>query len=551
MFDRKAAQRRLDALRMEAQSWQPQWKDLSRFVRPTRGFFGDTPNSGRAPDYKALIDGTSTRAARILGAGMSSGFTSRSRPWFKLTLPDTDLSNYQPVREWLDLVQSRMMMVFAKSNTYGVLHSIYEEIGAFATAASLVLEDYDQVIRGRNFTIGEYYLGTGSDGRVNTFGRDSWFTIGQLVQEFGINNVSEQARAQFRSGEVDQWVKVCHLIEPNPDRDPDKRDNQNMPFRSLYWEEASSQDEFLKRAGYEEFPVLAPRWDLTTTADCYGKGPGWDALGDIRMLQKLQRDKLIALDKLADPPVQADTSVQGEVNTLPGGVTRSNNNTGGIRPAYLVNPDLMAIENSIRATQFAIDKTFYTDLFLMLANTDRSNMTAKEVAVRHEEKLLMLGPVVERLEGELADPLIDRTYGIMTRNGLIPEAPPELDGMDLKVEYISILAQAQKLIGVSSMEKSAAFIGNLAGAKPEVLDVYDFDQMAIEYGEVHGLPPRIIRGKEKIEAIRKQREQAQAAAQQQQNAMAMVQGAKVLSDTQVGGSSALDALLGTTGAITP
>jgi hypothetical protein len=267
------------------------------------------------------------------------------------------------------------------------------------------------------------------------------------------------------------------------------------------------------------------------------------------MLQKMQLDKLIALDKLVDPPIQVDASVQGEANMLPGGITRSSAQSpnAGVRAAYQIDPHLDDLEASIRSTQGAIREAFYSDLFLMLANTDRSNMTAREVAERHEEKLLMLGPVIERLEGDLLDPLIDRTFSIMLRKGQIPEPPQELQGMDLKVEYISILAQAQRMVGTTSIEKIAGCAGNLAAVQPDVLDVIDFDEALIEYGTMLGVPPKVVRSHEAIKVRRAQKAQAAQAQAQAADMGAMVQGAKVLSDTPVGGNSALDHIIGTVG----
>lgn len=548
-MDRKDAEKRFEAMKQEAQSWRAAWQELAKYISPTRGFFDGTPNSGTALDHKTVVDGSPSRAARILASGMTSGLTSPSRPWFKLGLNDIELGEYMPVKMWLGGAQSRMMAAYSKSNIYGVLHSIYEEIGTFGTASALILEDPLDVIRGRNFTAGEYFLGSDASGRVNSFGREYWMTVGQIVEEFGIENVSSGTKNLFELGSVDKWVKVRHLIEPNKLRKEGYKDSKNMAYRSCYWEIGAPMDMWLRESGFEDFPVLAPRWGLTTTADIYGRGPGWDALGDVKMLQKMQRDKLIALAKSIDPPVQKDASIQGDVNTLPGGITYSSGTlpNAGVRPAYQIQPDLKSIEFAIERTQGAIRETFYSDLFLMLSQSDRRQMTAREVAERSSEKLLVLGPVLERLESELLDPLIDRTFNIMLRNGMLPPPPPELEGVEIKVEYISTLAQAQKMVGTTAIEQGVAFVGNVAAAFPQVLDVVNPDEAVREYGEMLGLPPKIIRSPEEIDAIRKQKQQAAAAAQQAQMMGSMVQGAKVMSDTKIGQNSALDAMLGTMG----
>lgn len=534
-------------LKEEAQSWHPAYKDIKMLIAPTRGFFDDQPNRGKMIDHKNLLDSHPTWAMKVLASGMTSGLTSPSRPWFRLGISDQALMKSKAVKEYLEEVQNSLMAVFSKSNFYGILNSAYEELGSFGTAAFSLEEDFKDIVRGKNFTCGEYRIGLDETGRANQFAREMWATVGQVVGEYGIENVSDNTARAYKEKRINQWVKVYHLIKPNHDRDVNKKDNINMPFASYYWEEGHKKDEYLSVGGYEDFPIICPRWSVTTTSDVYGKSPAWEALGDVKMLQKLQRKKFEALDKLIDPPVQVDSTIDNlTVNTLPGGVSRvsSTNPNGGVRPAYQINPDLQSIEFSINTTKEAISKFFFTDMFLMMANDTRSGVTAREVIERHEEKLLMLGPILERIENEMLDPAIDRTYSILQRSGQLPPPPPELEGMDIKVEYISTLAQAQKMVGTTAISQAAQFIGNLAGANPEVLDTFNFDEAAMEYAELIGVSPKIMRSKDEVMKLREQRAEAQAQAQQMQQTQEMVAGAKVLSDTQVGNNSALDQILG-------
>lgn len=539
-------QKRFFALKNDQATWLSAWKDIQKYLAPTRGFFeGTLANQGAMIDHKAILDGHSSRSLNTLASGMTSGLTSPTRPWFRLSIQDPDLAQIELVKEWLGKVQDRMMTVFQKSNIYGVLNSIYSEVGAFGTASMMLVEDFETVVRARGFTIGEYYLGTGPDGRVNTFARMFKMTTSQLIKEFGEAAVSPSVRIAWQRNDADTFWDVYHLIEPNDTRVPDRKDFKNMKFRSCYWQPDSPEDTYLAIRGFDEFPVLAPRWETTTTADVYGRSPGWYALGDIKMLQKMKKTMLLALEKVADPPLQADSNVADDIDVLPGGITRSSATSpnAGLRAAYLVNPDVNAMEASIDRVKRGIDSFFYADLFMMIATIDHTDMTAREIVERHEEKLLMLGPVLEKLESELLSPLIDRTFSIMLKAGLIPEPPAELQGMDLDIEYISLLAQAQKMVGITGIEQVVRFTGSMLGAFPEVGDMIDSDESVREYANMIGVPPRMIRSPEQIAALRKQRAAAQAQAKMEQDAAAQVQGAKVLSDTPVGQNSALDLVL--------
>lgn len=540
-MERKPFEKRIADLINARTSYESDWKDISTYIRPTRGFFSETPGNSRSIDHKALINNTPTLAARILSSGLVSGLTSPSRPWFRLGLQNQALKEVASVVAWLSEVQELMMGVFSTSNIYGVLHAIYDEIGSFGTGCAILLDDFQDVIRGRSFTAGEYYLGVGADGRVNTFARVVYFTVGQLVQAFGIENVCQSTKMKYENGQIDEYVKFNHLIEPNDDRLEGKKDFKNMKFRSVYWEDSSPADTFLKVHGFNGFPVLCPRWDLTTSIDVYGKGCGHEALGDSKMLQKMEKMKLVALEKVVNPPLQQDGSVQGEANTLPGGITKTTATgaDGGVRPAYEVRPDLGAIQASIQQTKEDITRTFYADLFLMITGIERSGVTAREIVERHEEKLLVLGPVLERLESELLDPLITRTFEIMLELGLIPPPPPELDNQEMKVEYISMLAQAQKLVGMGSVERLVGFAGQSAAVFPNVLDKINIDEVIDEISEMLGVNPKLVNSDERVSQIRTARQEAMEAEHNAQKGMSMIEGAEKLSKTEVNDTNAL------------
>lgn len=547
-MDRKPFERRFRDLQQEAEKWRPLWQDLQAYIDPARGRFLDKPNSGEKLNHQKLLDNTPTRANTTLASGMLSGLTSPSRPWFKLGLSDPDLNRFAPARNWLDDVQERMMAVFSKSNIYNSLHAVYQELGQFNTAAMMLLEDFENVIRARTFTAGEYYLGSGHDLRINTFAREIWMTIGQMKEQFGYDNLSASSKKLYDNNQLYEWRKAYHMIEPNDGRQPGKKDAQNMPFRSVYWEEGAEDDKFLRVSGYEEFPVFAPRWDVVSS-DIYSRnGPGAHALGDCKGLMKSRKDYFMILDKIADPPLNAPASLQtkGGVNFLPGGVNYVGDGMENtkVEPAYTIAPRLQEITLDIQDLRNAIKETFFVDMFLMLANTDRRQITAREVAERHEEKLLMLGPVLERLEFELLDPLIGRTFNVMLRAGLLPPPPQELQGRNLKVEYISMLAQAQKMVGTTTVEQLSAYVGSLTAVVPEVIDKFNADKAVDRYADMLGVESEIIRGDEEVAEIRKRRAEMIQQQQQMEQVQAAAQGAKVLSETRVGENSALDALLG-------
>lgn len=555
---RQRADKRLAMLNNERSSWETGWKELSEYILPMRSkFFADEKNKGDRRNNK-IINNNATLASRTLASGMVSGITSPARPWFQLTTQGQQAMEFGPVKAWLYDVTERMRAVFLKSNLYQVLPTIYMEMGVFGTGAMSVEEDDKEVVRFDAFTVGQYYLANGSRGQVDTFYREFKMTVAQLVEKFGRDKCSEQVQNHWDQGKRDHWIDCIQAIEPNKNRDITRGGSKNMPFLSITYEKSAPPDKLLEEKGFFEFPIMAPRWD-PLPEDAYGSGPGRISIGDVKALQLYERRSAELVDRGSNPPLQAPSSLRGQPSSmLPGGITYVDavNGQNQIAPIYEPNAAWLApIQAKIQLHENRIREAFFADLFLMISQLE-SVRTATEIAERKEEKMLMLGPVLERINDELLDPLIDRTFNIMLRQSmpiwqgvidgepLLPPPPEELGNVELKVEYVSILAQAQKAIGVTSMERFASFVGNLAGVSPEVLDKMDADQLVDEYGNAIGVVPTVVRGDEDVAQIRQAKAQAQAAAQMQQQAAQTLQGAQLLSQTEITPDNALGRMLG-------
>lgn len=531
--------------------YEPTWKMLSRYINPTRGRFEvdiQSTEGHRRDEY--LIDPHPQKAVGKCAAGIHSGLTSPSRPWFELGLQDEEKANYHTVRMWLDDCQEIMSSIYSKSNAYNMLQQIEAEMAQFGTGASLMLEDYNYGIWMRPYTCGEYAGGVDARGRVYVFARRFRLSAEQIVKEYGIDNVSESVKSAYKEGNITTYFDVEMLIERNDDYDPNKLALGNFPWRSYHYEKGAN-DKFLKISGFRECPFLMPRWTLIANS-VYGAGPGHNALGDCMQLQKIEKNKLRAIDNAADPAMAFPASMK-KLNRMPGGLNYYPD--GLAQQAYpLVDPRAKAYEGIGALSQEkrqSISETFYNDLFMMIASQDGTQMTAREIAERHEEKLLMLSPVLEQMHNEVLEPMTLRTFDICLRHGLFPPMPEEIDKNELKVSFISILAQAQKMVEIPAIERTVGFVGNLAAAQPEVLDIIDLDEAVRGFATSTGVKEKIVRDENEVANIRKQRAQAQQEQMQTEQMAAAApavrdyaDAARLMSETPANGGNALDQLLG-------
>lgn len=538
--------RRLENLREERSKFFDYWGELSDYILAHRGRFLLKTNTRKPKRNTKQYNNTARRAARTLTSGMMAGITSPARQWFKLASPDPGLNEVASVRHWLHKVQNTMERVFEASNVYNSLHSLYAELGVFGTGALGVFENFDTVIRTKTYTVGSYMLGLGLDDTVDTFYREYTLRVGQVIKKFGEDNVSHMVKNQWDNGNTEADVQITHAIEPNDNRDRMSPLARDKVYRSVYYEAGSNKmdDKFLLRSGFDEFPIMAPRWDITGEETYSEDCPGMVALGDTKGLQLGEKRMYQALDKVGNPPLQGDNSMKSSMRSGspgPGETIFHSANSSGLTSVYgNYRPDIGALKAVQNDVEQRINEAFYVDLFLMLASSDRRQITAREVAEKHEEKLLMLGPVLERLHTELLDKLIDRTFNILQRNGVLPPPPTELVNRQVSVKYVSVLAQAQRLVGIGAIERTIGFVMQMSKVFPEARHKVDAQQVVDQYALDAGVDPRIIRPDEHArELLQAERQQQAQDAAMQRSALA-IDNAKNLAEARAAGGQSTD-----------
>lgn len=527
--------RRLNELKTIRQPWEATWQAVADYIEPSRLRL-NLVNEG--PVSRSNInDSSATFALGTLASGMHSGITSPARPWFRLSTFDPDLKDYAPVKEYLALVERRMREVFQKSNLYPAFHAGYADLGLFGQPCSLLVENRNSVIHMQQMLNGRFWLARDEEGRATTLYRQFRWSVDRIVRRFGYDACSATIRTQYDNGNYDKTFDICHAVEPRMNRDPSRIDKKNKPFLSNYWEDTQSNEgRLLEESGFDGNPIIAPAWMLAGE-DHYSNSPGQMALGDVKMLQVMQKRKLEAIDKMVRPPMTGPTSMRNNpASLLPGALTYVDDPTGkGFRPAMEVTIRISELMQDINQTQQRLDRFFYADLFLMISNMEGIQpRNVLEIATRKEEKLLALGPVLENIYNGQLEPTIARTYEILERRGELPPPPKELQQAgEFQIEYISILAQAQKAVSTGAIERHAAFVGSLVAVNPNVMDKFDADEAVDQYGDAVGVPPSIVVSDDKVKEMRdaraKHQQMAENAAMAEQVAPAMKAGADAAS----------------------
>ena len=501
----------------ERSSFLPHYKEISDNTSPRRGRFERTDRNIGTKRHSNIINSKGIQALNTAQAGMFAGVMSPTRPWFDLATPDPGLMEFAPVKVWLQLVARQMRVIFNSGNLYTMAPVMIGELLQFGTGCITQVDDPENVARFFTHTAGSYLIGQDHRFVVNQLCREYMMTAEQMALEFGRDKLSTAVRTALDKNNLTAWFPVVHFIEPNDEFRPRNPVARFKAFSSAKYEPGNQdKDMFLSQSGFDEFPAYCPRWGLTGE-DIYGTDcPGMVTLGDIKQLQIEEKRKAQGIDKLVNPPLTGPASVRNvPVSSLPGGLTiyDGDSSRNKLEALYAINVNLQDLKEDIAQVERRIDSAFYVDLFLAISNMEGIQPRNQlELSERNAERLLQLGPVLERMQGEFLDLMIARTFSQMVRANLLPPPPPELSDQPLKVEYISSLAQAQRAVDTRGIDRLSEYVGGLMAAGLSDGKKFNGDAATDVYADLLGTPSKLMVADEDVAAQREQEAQQAAAA---------------------------------------
>ena len=559
---RELLEKQLTAMKAVRQPYEAEIYEIAGLAQPNRSRYVSAMSSRSnrvTRRANKLYDGHAIRSFRTLTGGMYSGMSSPNRPWFKFAFEDKDLSAYQPVKVWLEQAGEIVARMLNASNFYSAVKLGYSEIGLFGTDACVMTEHLDWET-GLTYpvcfpqTFGEYWVALNHKLEPDRLVRQQMMTVKQMVGAFVADRLDKRAMRWDRvsqnvmnawdRGDYETEVLTYQAIVPNEEHIPGRLDPSGMPWHSIKWEEGQSDKGLLlEEKGFWSQPFWAPRWEVAS-GDVYGFGPGHDALTDMRALQLQAKRKGEATDFAVKPPLMAPASVR--IRFQPGTVTHAAAaDQAQVKPIFQV--DYRAIEvigRDAKELRDAVDDSTYARLFMAISNMEGSaDRTIMEISKREEEKLTQLGPVIERVNGEKLAVALDRAFDIAARNAMLPEPPEEIHDMPIEIDFVSILAQAQRMIGMQQTDRALGFTAQIAQLDPSVVDNVDGDALMRDYWDRAGAPAIGLKDERKRDEDRAARAQQAKMAQMAQMAPAVQQGAdavRTMADTPVqGGQSTL------------
>lgn len=530
----------------------PLWRDLADYYSPRTSKFLTTDVNKKPKFSSKIVDSSTGLAVQNFSAGIYSSATNPAQKWQKIGIKNFKDKNKSSVRDWTATVSELYRNIYNASNLYSNLPECFKGLGVFAINALAVEQDYETIINTKILPLGSYKIARNSRGKVDTLYRFFTMTVGNLVDEFGEENVSDTVKNAYDNRQYENIVEVVNAIEPNQFYDPKSNFSDKKRFISVYYERGNNDDnKFLQVKGFNYFPFVMFEGFINGEdvypSDC----PGISAYPDVKQIMKEVKKKYKALEKIVDPNKQGPSKLKDMSNSPNAYVVNEDTRNNAIMPIDTVDPRAAEImQADIDRLVDKVEQHFYNHLFAMLINSERKQPdSATEINEKIAEKMGLLAPIAQQVYSAMTE-LANITFEICTSidevefpatgRRLIPEPPEEIQGHEIEIEFVSTLAQAQKAATIGATERFVTFSANLANATGDrsAIDKLNLLEIQDDYADILNIEPDNIRSNEQVEAMAQERAKAQAA---QQQLAALEQGSKVINN--MGGVDAVGAAM--------
>lgn len=448
---------------------------------------------------KKIVDSTPLIALRNFSSGMMSGATSPTNRWFKTVFSNADLANDYYLKNWCAKQEELTRRILYSSNFYQCLPEVYKQLGVFGFCAVGIEPDYDNVVNFKVLPLGSYYYARNSKGKIDTFCRIYMDTAKNIVEKFGLNCPKEIIEIA-KENPLKQF-ELIHFVEENKYRKTKYLSSRYAKYISVVI--LSGKNEFLSIKGFKKFPYVVFESSNPTDTDYPQDSPGVNALADVKQLMTMVKEYAKAVKKIVCPTYKGPASLKNKkLADVPGAYIEEDENGRGISPVYEVNPRVLELKQEKDELKQAIKEHFYNDLFAMILNTAQRGRTATEVNELKEEKMVLLSPLLEQIHCGLRE-ILTWIYDEQIRVGIIEPLKEQYKNYKYQIEFVSSLAQAQKVSNIASMERFTTFVSNIANAIDPVLkSKLNGEKIIEDYASFANISPTQIVPSDEIEKIR-------------------------------------------------
>ena len=499
-----------DAEKSARASLESYWQDLMYFAFPRKAYITRIKSIGdRLPTD--IYDSTAIMSLAYFGAGMQAYLSGPQTKWFAIGLRNYALMNKKSNLRYVRDTEDALYSIINNSNFYQEDAEGYLGLGGLGTDILYVEKDIKEDVRFDSLNIENVLIMNDSVGRTKIAYIEYEYSADQAIGKFGKDKVGEKVNASFAKDDYQSKFKYIFCIFPRDVYDQSKKDARNMPIAALWVDR--ERKEVVRESGYKEFPMMVSRF-AKSKGSPYGSSPEMNIFSDIKMINQMEKTNILGAQLAVLPPKEIpDEAFLRPFNFNPNGIN--------IRNAGFPNEHITPITTGtnlpigidyVKYKQQKISQAFYNDLFILMESI--GDRTATEVSILNNQRMQLLGSAVGNIMREKLSPVIERVYSIAADNGKLPELPPELEGENYVIEYISPLARAQKAFELNNLSQAMQIIASYGQVEVSVFDKIDFDELVDYTAKITNITPKILRSDDEVIDIRENRAQNEAMAQQ-------------------------------------
>ena len=474
---------------------------------------------------KNILDSVTITAVKNFASGMQSGATSAATRWFKTQMKRKELNDIHEVKIWTNQQEELMRRILAASNYYQSQLEIYKHLGSFGFGCMSIEPDYRTVVNFKVLPIGSYRYAKDHRGESDTLCRHYKENAQNIVKKYGYDKCSQAVKDAYDNNRYDALFELVYFVEPNKEYNPNSPLARHKKFISATYE--IGEDSFIKLSGYDRFPFAIFEAEVNGEDNYPSNCPGIEALPDAKQLMMQVKEYSKGLKKIVSPLYRGPAALQKQKGLIdkPGYIVEDNENGQGISPVYETPPQILQLDQNNDRLRNTIKEHFYNDLFAVILNTADRGRTATEVNEIKEEKMVLLSPLLDQVHKGLRC-ILDFVFFLTIETGIMPAPPDIIQQEDVEVEFVSALALAQKVKGISSIERFTTFTSNLAQAvDPTLVYKINADKIIDDYAEIANISPEHVKSTDEVNKKRTEIAQQQ---QMQQQMQALQQGSEMV-----------------------
>tara|TARA_Y100000590_G_C15674122_1_gene997337 strand:+ start:54 stop:1733 length:1680 start_codon:yes stop_codon:yes gene_type:complete len=543
----RSIRRHFDRLKSDRGRWEFLWQDIADYGIGRRLFTRQPTATGEGNRTYRIYNNTMMVANDLLASGLHNLLTSTANRWFHLEPDNQMLLELPEVADWFSTAEDILFSLVERPEAgfHPQVHEVYNDIAAFGNGSLTTLRAPGEGIFFQAMPLMETYIDEGPDGRINMIFRHWRYNALQIQQRYG-EGAYEPADKAIAGDDLARQFWLLQAFIPNEVFDYEKSFGpQASQVKAVTLDYEGMKE--IETTYFREMPIAFARWNKDP-GELYARGPGVQALSDQRMLNEMQKTTLEGAQKAVNPPLMVpDNGFITQMDMSPAGLTVYRAGTPDpVRELYTgrsMGTDLGM--QMIQGVQTNVRAAYHYEMLQLLQDPRMSATQVLELSSRSQQ---ILSPVIGRIQAELLEPVIERSFNLAMRMGAMPPVPEILAGERLNIRYVSPIQRAQRAGEAQALLQAMNSVIQLAQLDQTALDSLDSDKITRFLFEAWGVPPDLLRSEDLVEEMRTQR--AQMAAQQEQQETLM-EGAKAAAPllSAAGGVEGLGGLLGGPGGV--